>query len=68
VFAFIWVALAGNDRWLKGEARIVEDATVIFTGETGKNLFALLILFYCLSLNSRLRQRRVPSLQRPVQG
>jgi hypothetical protein len=30
VFPFIWVALAGNDRMLKGEAGIVENATVIF--------------------------------------
>ena len=30
VFPFIWVAMAGNDRMLKGEAGIVENATVIF--------------------------------------
>lgn len=30
VFPFIWVAFAGNDRMLKGEAGIVENATVIF--------------------------------------
>jgi hypothetical protein len=30
VFPFLWVALAGNDRMLKGEAGIVENATVIF--------------------------------------
>ena len=30
VFPFIWVALAGSDRALKGEAGIVENATVIF--------------------------------------
>ena len=30
VFPFIWVALAGDDRWLKGEAGIVENATVVF--------------------------------------
>lgn len=30
VFPFIWVAIAGNDRMLKGEAGIVENATVIF--------------------------------------
>ena len=30
VFPFIWVALAGDDRWLKGEAGIIENATVVF--------------------------------------
>jgi hypothetical protein len=30
IFPFIWVALAGNDRLLKGEAGIVENATVLF--------------------------------------
>ena len=30
LFPFIWVAIAGNDRMLKGEAGIVENATVIF--------------------------------------
>lgn len=30
LFPFVWVAIAGNDRMLKGEAGIVENATVIF--------------------------------------
>ena len=30
LFPFVWFAIAGNDRMLKGEAGIVENATVIF--------------------------------------
>ncbi|MCP4470549.1 MAG: hypothetical protein GY815_07665 [Gammaproteobacteria bacterium] len=40
VFPFIWVAMAGNDRMLKGEAGIVENATVIFL---------VIAIGYCIS-------------------
>ena len=40
VFPFIWVALAGDDRWLKGEAGIIENATV---------LFLVIAIGYCIS-------------------
>jgi hypothetical protein len=40
VFPFIWVAMAGDDRMLKGEAGIVENATV---------LFLVIAIGYCIS-------------------
>ncbi len=40
VFPFIWVAIAGDDRMLKGEAGIVENATVIFL---------VIAIGYCIS-------------------
>jgi hypothetical protein len=58
VFVFIRVALAGNDRTLKSEAGIVENAAVIF-------LEIFMVTSIGFSISSLQPTGRMPSFQRP---